>query len=78
MSSASVDKILQIKDDSKNNKTDKRISKVEKLLRVGKRSSSFDDEELPKNFLSVTDKKRSTKSVNSNSTIFGRVNLGKG
>ena len=60
MSSASVDKILQIKDDSKNNKTDKRrISKVEKLLRVGKRSSSFDDEEMPKNFLSVTDKKRS-------------------
>ena len=59
MSSASVDKILQIKDDSKDNKTDKRISKVEKLLRVGKRSSSFDDEELPKNFLSVTDKRRS-------------------
>ena len=59
MSSASVDKILQIMDDSKNNKTDKRISKVEKLLRVGKRSSSFDDEELPKNFLSVTDKRRS-------------------
>ena len=59
MSSASVDKILQIKDDSKNNKTDKRISKVEKLLRVGKRSSSFDDEELSKNFLSVTDKRRS-------------------
>ena len=60
MSTVSVDKIAnnQIKDDSENGEAEKRKSKVEKLLRIGKRSSSFDDEEFPKNFLSVTDKRR--------------------